>query len=325
MERDAVQPEPAAPVEAGAELDRLLRTGPFADALRAAIRSSRLSQGRLLERLRSQGVPVSSATLSFWQSGRSRPERPTSLAALRSLEEVLGVGPGALSRLLAPPLPRGRRASPPEHIAFDDLWSQQEAMRRILDRVDVSQDSSLVRISQHDRVEIGPDGGELSVWTRSVLRARADGPDRCVHLYHVDEPGCPPPEIRPLRGCRLGTVHAEPEAGLYAAELLFPHPLGRGETTVIEYSVANSEPYPRDGNYERILRLPIREYVLEVQFAAPARPARCTTYWSPDSTAESATTERAAALDEDGRMLLIALDAAPGVHGARWDFEPSQA
>ena len=313
--------EPPALAEADSELDRLLRTGPFADALRAAIRSSRLSQGRLLERLRSQGVPVSSATLSFWQSGRSRPERPTSLAALRSLEEVLGVGPGALSRLLAPPLPRGRRAQPVQGISFDSLWSQHAAMRRVLARVDVSQDSSLVRISQHDRVEIGPDGGELGVWTRAVIRASADGPDRCVHLYHVDDPGCPPPEIRPLRGCRLGAVHQEPEAGLYAAELLFPHPLSRGETTVIEYYVANSAPYPQDGRYERILRLPIREFVLEVQFTAPALPARCTTYWSSASTGESATTERAVLPDEDNRILLIALDSGPGVHGAGWDFD----
>ena len=322
---EAVEAAESGP-ELGSELDLLLRTGPFADALRAAIRSSRLSQGRILDRLRVRGVPVSSATLSFWQSGRSRPERPSSLAALQSLEEVLGLGPGALSRLLEPPRPRGRGAYPAKGrdkgLAFDGLWSQRDAMRRTLDRVDVSWDTALTRISQHDRVEIGPDGGEVGIWVRGVMRANADGPDRCVHFYHIDEPGFALPEVQPLRGCRLGAVHTELEAGLCATELLFPHALSRGETAVIEYFVSNSRPYPRDGKYERILRAPIREYVLEVQFTAPALPVRCTQYRPSAAVGSTAKIERRVGLDEDHRVLLVALDAGPGLHGARWDFTP---
>ena len=43
------------------------------------------------------GVRVSLATLSYWQSGRSRPERRESLIALQHLEDVLRVPRGSLA------------------------------------------------------------------------------------------------------------------------------------------------------------------------------------------------------------------------------------
>ncbi|MFC4002847.1 transcriptional regulator [Prauserella oleivorans] len=92
MERGRIAPR---------ELDSLLATGPFSVALRAAIRARGLGLERIQYRLKRRGVPVSLATLSHWQSGRCRPERPGSLAALRYLEEVLEVPDGALLRLLA--------------------------------------------------------------------------------------------------------------------------------------------------------------------------------------------------------------------------------
>ncbi|MFD9892961.1 transcriptional regulator [Amycolatopsis sp. NPDC059027] len=90
----------------GSELERLLETGPFAEALRAAIRARGLGLDRIRYRLRSRGTSLSLATLSHWQSGRCRPERSESLRALRNLEDILGVPGGSLIRLLGPP--RGR-------------------------------------------------------------------------------------------------------------------------------------------------------------------------------------------------------------------------
>jgi len=92
---------------AGRDLGQLLETGPFAEALRAAIRARGLGLERIRYRLRGKGATVSLATLSHWQSGRCRPERAESLRALKNLEEVLGVPEGALIRLLGPPRPRG--------------------------------------------------------------------------------------------------------------------------------------------------------------------------------------------------------------------------
>ncbi|MBB4688093.1 transcriptional regulator [Amycolatopsis jiangsuensis] len=89
-------------------LERLLETGPFAEALRAAIRARGLGLERIRYRLRDRGTSLSLATLSHWQSGRCRPERRDSLLALRNLEDILGVPDGALRRLVGPPRSRGR-------------------------------------------------------------------------------------------------------------------------------------------------------------------------------------------------------------------------
>ena len=91
-----------------AELSRLLAAGPFDVALRAAIRARGLGLDRIRYRLRGRGTTVSLATLSHWQSGRCRPERPESLEALRNLEDILNVPDGSLSRLLGPPRSRAR-------------------------------------------------------------------------------------------------------------------------------------------------------------------------------------------------------------------------
>ncbi|WP_158881704.1 transcriptional regulator [Amycolatopsis anabasis] len=82
------------------EVGRLLETGPFSVALRAAIRARGLGLERIRYRILRRGVSISLATLSHWQSGRCRPDRPDSLAALGCLEEVLEVPPGSLVRLL---------------------------------------------------------------------------------------------------------------------------------------------------------------------------------------------------------------------------------
>ena len=64
------------------ELADLLVTGPFPEALRAAIQVKGLSLERLHHKLKTRGAPISITALSYWQSGRRRPERPESLRAL---------------------------------------------------------------------------------------------------------------------------------------------------------------------------------------------------------------------------------------------------
>src|SRR5690242_20344546 len=81
------------------ELSVLLRTGPSHLALRAAIDARGLALQRIQHRLAEQGVSVGVATLSYWQSGRRRPE---SLPAVQALEGILGLPSGALTTLLGP-------------------------------------------------------------------------------------------------------------------------------------------------------------------------------------------------------------------------------
>src|ERR1700755_1156694 len=89
-----------------------LRDGPFSRALELAIEVSGLSLQRLQDRLAEVGVHLSTTTLSYWRTGRSRPERPDSLRGVQVLERVLGVPPTGLTGLLGPRRPRGRWVRP---------------------------------------------------------------------------------------------------------------------------------------------------------------------------------------------------------------------
>ena len=78
------------------ELAEALRAGPFHTALRVAIQTSGLGLDRIRHRLAMRGITVSTTSLSYWQSGRSRPERAESLAAVTALEDLLELPAGSL-------------------------------------------------------------------------------------------------------------------------------------------------------------------------------------------------------------------------------------
>src|SRR5690242_21087060 len=84
-----------------AELDTALRGGPFHVALRAAIAARGLPLQRVQHHLSRHGVKVGVTSLSYWQQGARRPQRPESLRAVRALEEILHLPDESLIRLLA--------------------------------------------------------------------------------------------------------------------------------------------------------------------------------------------------------------------------------
>jgi transcriptional regulator with XRE-family HTH domain len=237
---------------------------PFHVALRAAITASGLPLDRIRHRLQLRQVPVSVPTLSNWQSGRRRPERPESLRALAELESVLDLPPSTLRSLLGPPRPRGRSTVATQGRSLTAVWG--ETAGRLLSAVDTSSDSKLVRLSHHDLVRVDNTGQLSRLYTRQVLRAGQDGADRWIAVWESRAA-----EVIAGRHCRLGQLRTD--AGLTVAELLFDQPLARGETAIIEYHLR----YPRAGG-DRFLRrfhLPAREYVLEADFHPAALPTQC--------------------------------------------------
>lgn len=279
----------------------------FAQALREAIQARGLGLDRIRIRLGERGVGVSMATLSYWQSGRSRPERRESLIALRHLEEVLHVPAGSLAALLPPPKARGR-ARLREHRDLATYWPTSSTVDDVVRGVDTRWDERLARISQHDIVTVGAEREEVSFTSRQVLRAVEDGPDRWVVILHIDEHDRPLPTVRPLRNCRLGRVVGRERDGLLVAELVFDRPLSRGETVITEHVIENSRPFPLATNYERKFRFPVREYALEVCFQGEL-PAFCERYTS----AEDVVPVRV------GKSVHgVALDFGPGCYGFRW-------
>ncbi|WP_121007504.1 XRE family transcriptional regulator [Saccharothrix australiensis] len=294
------------------------RTDTFAGALRAAIAERGLGLERIREHLAQQGVKVSLATLSYWQSGRSRPERRSSLAAIGHLEEILALPTGYLVGLLGPPRPRGRwlKRAPDRTVPISALWSDPDQVEWAFRQVDTSSDERLTRLSQHDFVTVGPERGERSIRSRHVLRADADGADRWVVLAHVDEPARHLPVLAPLRHCSLGRLVTHPAAGLVVAELLFDRALRQGDSIVIEHELVSRPPYPPALACGRKFRLPVREYVLEIAFDPLARPVDCVQYRQVGGTEVAHPVE----VDAGGSLLGVALDFGPGSYGFRWNW-----
>ncbi|MEU3643398.1 hypothetical protein AB0E59_08475 [Lentzea sp. NPDC034063] len=278
------------------ELADLLVTGPFADALRVAIQVRGLSLERLQHRLKVRGAPISVTALSYWQSGRRRPERPESLTALAHLENVLGLQDTALSRLLGPPRPRGR------------------SRRRELSSRAPWDGSGLLLTAQHDRVDVAPCGGVRGIRSRQVLQASSANVDRWILCQ---ETGSAQPALTAVRSCRVGRIARERTNGVLVAELLFDEPISAGESIAIEYELIYPHPTVEHTHFRRFGER-VHDYVLEIKFPAESPPASCEQFSSGPAGAEMPGGARPAAVDEGGYAHAAALDFGPGLYGMRW-------
>ncbi|MBB5955897.1 transcriptional regulator with XRE-family HTH domain [Saccharothrix tamanrassetensis] len=292
-----------------------VRLSPFAEALRGAIRQRGATLERLAEHLRDKGTPVSLATLSYWQSGRSQPERAVSLAALRNVERFLGMRSGELAGLLDAPRPRGRLAHRvPTPVPMSKVWPDARSRHRALDGLSPRDETRLTRLSIVSRLEIGPDRTERHQWNRNILRAEEDGVSSMVLLFWADSDQ-PPPVLVPTRNCSIVALNQDEEAGLAAAELQFPRPLVRHETIIVEYEIEQPGSLPAT-NHERRGRMPTREMLIEVKFDPRALPARCEQF----SEIGDRHLVRPLTWDDTYTVHALGLDLRPGAFGIRWEW-----
>ncbi|MCK2238788.1 MULTISPECIES: hypothetical protein [unclassified Crossiella] len=195
------------------------------------------------------------------------------------------------------------------------------ATQALLAQVDTSSDAALTRISQHDVCVIGADRRKRSLRVRQILRADRQGADRWVVAYFVDTERDQLPELLPVRGCAVGKQVTDLDAGILVAELLFDVPLARGDTLIMEHEFR----YHRapaltatEDSYTRGLRLPTREYVLEVHFDPAVLPADCQEHRRDADGGPAAC--RKLEPDRHGRVHALALGYGPGEFGIRWSW-----
>ncbi len=304
--------------DAAHEVDVLLRTGPFHEALRAAVDRSGLTLERLRDRLDRRGIHVSLSTLSYWRLGRSRPERADSLRAVQAIETILGLPRHSLEALLGPPRPRGRwvtKGRPSPRYLLEPAQSLAETVEALIG----PSEGNLRLKSQDDAATVGLDGELRAVHTRQVLRAVAGHPDRYLAVYCAD-PGTSPDAlgVEALRNCRVGRVRRHPRAPVIAVELLFDYTLRVGQTHLLEYRFTIAEgTEARD--YRRAFRYPVGTYVLSVHFTEPKLPVHCYVLTQPGVDADLVHGEELTLTP--GRLLhLTANDIQPGVLGIGWDW-----
>ncbi|MEU6643333.1 hypothetical protein ABZ863_12370 [Saccharomonospora sp. NPDC046836] len=262
----------------------------FSAALRQAISASGLGLDRIQVRLQERGIIVSVTALSYWQSGKRRPERPRSMSAVRTLEEILGLPTGSLLGLL-PPLRKGTQP----------LTVDTPAM---------------TLLSLRDRCDVDPGGTQSMVTATTVLRADTSGQDRW--LLTCQQNGGRPPVLRAERNCTLGRVEVDHARGLTLAELLFGRTLDDGGTQLVEYSLRYEHPRHRRARKSHFREFfhPVSEYLLEVRFGQTALPERCWRYARPAHGGLTESSELR--LDDDNGVQALALDFGPGVFGIAW-------
>ena len=283
----------------------------FPEALRGAISRSGRSLASLRRRLEERGTPVSIATLSYWQSGRSLPQRGASLRAILHLEDLLELPRGHLLQRIGP----GRRPFLPQsERASTRLPTTRPEAGRALADLGFGPVDDVVDVTIHATLDVDDEGMERVRTIRNVVRAVRAGGRRLPALLTVDVPSGQRAEFVPVSGCTLGREVSRPEVGVFAAELVLDRPLQLGETAAAEHQVL----LPRDGrphhSIEYHLLREVSELVIWVRFSPDRLPAKVESY----SELGGARTSTPIPLAGSTSVQHVLHRVGPGVAGIRW-------
>ncbi|MEW5351408.1 MULTISPECIES: hypothetical protein [unclassified Streptomyces] len=302
------------------ELDSALRGGPFHVALRAAIAARGLPLQRVQHHLTRYGVKVGVTSLSYWQQGARRPQRPESLRAVRALEEILRLPDESLIRLLAETgeQPAGRRAAAR---SYRSLVEASDVLRELLAALDASPDDEPQTLGHYERVRVGARRELAGRESEHIVRAHRDGVDRFVAVHHGD-PGCAPERmaVHALENCRTGRVRWHHETGVLVAELLFDTRLRAGETFLFRYAVEDGTAGVAH-EYVRGAGSPGGQYALQVRFAAGALPVRCHRFTQQSPAAPRGGRQDLPVSERHRSVHLVEPRVRPGMVGIGWDWE----
>ncbi|MFJ3668583.1 hypothetical protein ACIPSE_19280 [Streptomyces sp. NPDC090106] len=303
-----------------AELDTALRGGPFHVALRAAIAARGLPLQRVQHHLSRHGVKVGVTSLSYWQQGARRPQRPESLRAVRALEEILQLPEESLIRLLAE-AEEGASGQRPAARSYRSLVEASGVLQRLLTDLDAAPDSGLHTLGHHERVRIGTRRELLGRESHHIVRAHKEGVDRFVAVHHGD-PGCAPErmQVHALENCRVGRVRLHHDTGVLVAELLFGTRLRAGDTYLFRYGV--------DDGTAGVSREYVRgfgpaggQYALQVRFDESALPTRCHRFTQHSAAAPRSSRQELPLTGPHRSVHIVEPRVRSGIVGIGWDWE----
>ncbi|MCD9873966.1 hypothetical protein [Streptomyces guryensis] len=307
-------------VVATAELDSALRGGPFHVALRAAIAARGLPLQRVQHHLSRYGVKVGVTSLSYWQQGARRPQRPESLRAVRALEEILQLPEESLIRLLAEtdePSCAGR----PAGRSYRSLVEASGVLERMLAELGSPLDGGLHTLGHHERVRIGERRELAGRESQHIVRAHKDGVDRFVAVHHGD-PGCAPERMRvhALENCRTGRVRVHHDTGVLVAELLFDTRLRAGDTFLFRYGIQDGTA-GMSREYVRGFGPAGGQYALQVRFDEQALPSRCHRFAQHSPAAPRSGRQELPLSGRHHSVHLVEPRVRTGIVGIGWDWE----
>jgi hypothetical protein len=302
------------------ELETVLLGGPFHVALRAAIAARGLPLQRVQHHLSRYGVRVGVTSLSYWQQGARRPQRPESLRAVRALEEILQLPDESLIRLLAM---TGERHDPDRRPgrSYRSLVEASGALERLLSELGSPLDDGLHAIGHHESVRIGAHRELLARESHHIVRAHTDGVDRYMAIHHGD-PGCVPDRIavHALENCRTGRVRWHQDTGIFVAELLFDMRLRTGDTFLFRYGFEDGTA-GASREYIRGFSFAGGQYALQVSFDEEALPVRCHRFTQHSAAAPRSGRQELRLSGHHRSVHLVEPRVRSGVVGIGWDWE----
>ncbi|MFZ3556750.1 hypothetical protein [Streptomyces sp. BH055] len=301
-------------------LETALRSGPFSSALRAAIAARRLPLHRVRHHLARRGVHIGVTSLSYWQQGARRPQRPESMRAVRALEEILELPEESLIRLLGP-APEAAVPKRPSGRSYRSFTEASGAVERLLAELESPLDGGLHTIGHHERVRIGGHRQLLGRDSQQIVRAHHDGVDRYMAVHHGD-PGCSPADVAvyAMENCRTGRVRWDAGTGVLVAELLFDARLRAGDTHLFHYGFEDGTAGSAS-EYVRGFGFAGGQYALQVRFADDALPVRCHRF-AQRSAAGPRDDRHELALSGPHRSVhLVEPQVRAGLVGIGWDWE----
>jgi hypothetical protein len=284
----------------------------FPEAFAEALTRRGVTLAWVHERLVECGCPVSPTALSYWRSGRSQPERRTSLDALAEIERLLRVSPGGLTSRLGP----SRRPGPrPGERTLQELFADRPGVVPALEALGFEGlYDELVEQLRHITVDVDAQGRTNTMEVRAVMQARRDGARRTPLLVTLDDVSLRPRFV-PVAGCSVGRSFVDPDTGVFAAELLADHALRKDQTCLYEIRVELAQPSD-DTWVDHYAARRLGELLIWVRFDATKLPTRVQRY----RRTQYAEEVEEVLLGGGSAVHALARGFGPGMLGIRWSW-----
>ncbi|HET6634309.1 MAG TPA: XRE family transcriptional regulator [Streptomyces sp.] len=287
----------------------------FPEAFREAVLRRGLSLERVHDRLREQGIRISLASLGHWHSGRSRPERPSSLLAVDALEDILLLPAGDLRSRLGPQRPRGRFS--PTSVGVQQFYGADSLFELALGREDIAHSEDIARQFIHESIRLDRDRRMCGQSVYEIARANRDGVTRLSDVHCLDE--APASVDIVVHSGILRRIDFQPDLKAVVVDVSFGRPLRRNETVAVHYDLMFTPKGEAAVCHERRTRVNLRGYLLHVYFDADAVPLACQSYFREKADA-TATRAQPLVLDPSDSAHTLVMPCPVGVHGMSWQW-----
>ncbi|MFC8713263.1 XRE family transcriptional regulator [Streptomyces sp. NPDC057197] len=301
----------------------------FAPALHRALAAKGLALTRVRALLAERGVRISASSLSHWQRGRSRPEHPRSRRAVRELEDILDLAPGALAGHLGVPARRGAALLPPtDPTAMRQVHGIGSRVEHLLGASFERLNENLRPVTIRDVAHLDARGRLRKLAVSRLCRSLRDGTDRITVAHGLTDSALSGDDSLTvdvvMHTGTLGAARLDSALGAVAMEVRFGRGLARGETALVEYDVLVGGTSARPSTcLERKTCTRLRDLLIQVRFHPDAVPSHCVQYYRRTAGGERLRPARAP-VDVSGTAHASFADFPPGVHGLSWRW-PSEA